>query len=194
MVRERGFAATSVEDLCTRARVTKGAFFHHFPTKEALGVAAAEDWGAMAEAMFGAAPCWAATDPLDRVLGYLGLRRALISGDIAAFTCLAGTLVQEIWESSPPIRQAAAGAILGHARMLEPAFAELLARPGAPEGVTAAGLARHVQAVLQGGFVLAKAAQDPAEAIAAIDHLDRYIRLLFRTGTPRQAEPVETSR
>ena len=194
MVRERGFAATSVEDLCTRAGVTKGAFFHHFPAKEALGVAAAEDWGAMAEALFGAAPCWAEADPLDRVLGYLALRRALIAGDIAAFTCLAGTLAQEVWETSPPIRQAAAGAILGHARMLEPAFAELLARPGAPEGMTAESLARHVQAVLQGGFVLAKAAQDPAEAIAAIDHLDRYIRLLFRPGTPRHAEPEETDR
>lgn len=33
---ERGFAATSVEDLAHHARVTTGALYHHFPTKTAL--------------------------------------------------------------------------------------------------------------------------------------------------------------
>jgi AcrR family transcriptional regulator len=33
---ERGFAATSVEDLAQEARVTTGALYHHFPTKTAL--------------------------------------------------------------------------------------------------------------------------------------------------------------
>jgi AcrR family transcriptional regulator len=31
-----GFAATSVEDIATRARVTTGALYHHFPTKAAV--------------------------------------------------------------------------------------------------------------------------------------------------------------
>ena len=33
---ERGFAATSVEDLALEARVTTGALYHHFRTKTAL--------------------------------------------------------------------------------------------------------------------------------------------------------------
>ncbi|HXW35624.1 MAG TPA: TetR/AcrR family transcriptional regulator [Acidimicrobiales bacterium] len=33
---EKGFAATSVEDLAREARVTTGALYHHFPTKTAL--------------------------------------------------------------------------------------------------------------------------------------------------------------
>ena len=41
LIRERGFAATTVDELCTRAGVTKGAFFHHFASKEDLAVAAA---------------------------------------------------------------------------------------------------------------------------------------------------------
>ena len=51
LVRHRGFAATSVDDLCAAAGVTKGAFFHHFPSKEALGVALIDDWTATTGAM-----------------------------------------------------------------------------------------------------------------------------------------------
>jgi TetR/AcrR family transcriptional repressor of nem operon len=56
LIRERGFAATSVEDLCTAAGVTKGSYFHHFKTKEALGVAAAERWIEHTTPFFAAAP------------------------------------------------------------------------------------------------------------------------------------------
>ena len=59
MVRQQGFAATSVDELCKAAGVTKGAFFHHFDSKEALGVAAADYWSrgfkrAAAEGFFNA--------------------------------------------------------------------------------------------------------------------------------------------
>lgn len=36
LVREVGFEKMSVRELCARAGVTTGAFYHHFPSKEAL--------------------------------------------------------------------------------------------------------------------------------------------------------------
>lgn len=33
---ENGYDKTSVQDICEKAEVSKGAFFHHFPTKELL--------------------------------------------------------------------------------------------------------------------------------------------------------------
>ncbi|MEH6727941.1 MAG: helix-turn-helix domain-containing protein, partial [Hyphomicrobiales bacterium] len=52
MIRKKGFSGTTVDDLCKAAAVTKGAYFHHFNSKEALGVAAAEFWTETTSALF----------------------------------------------------------------------------------------------------------------------------------------------
>ena len=42
VINAKGYAATTVDDLCAASDVTKGAFFHHFKSKDDLAVAAAE--------------------------------------------------------------------------------------------------------------------------------------------------------
>jgi len=186
VIRAKGFAATSVDDLCRAAGVTKGAFFHHFPSKEALGVAAARHWAETTTAFFAAAPYHAPADALDRVLAYIAFRKAIISDDIAEFTCLVGTMAQEVHASAPAIRDACAASIFGHAATLEADIREAMADRGIGDaGWTAGSLARQTQAVIQGAFVLAKAANDPALARDSLDHLDRYVRLLFGCTPPR---------
>jgi TetR/AcrR family transcriptional repressor of nem operon len=195
MIRERGFAATTVDDVCAAAGVTKGAFFHHFRSKEELGVKAAEHWSEWTTELFAGAPFHAAADPVDRILGYLAFREALVDGTVPEFTCLLGTMIQEVHETSAPIRDASYAAIARHAATLEADFAAAIAAHGAPAGVTARGLALHTQAVIQGGFVLAKGAHDPAPARAAIAHLRRYVALLFgRPADGAPDTPEETTR
>jgi TetR/AcrR family transcriptional regulator, transcriptional repressor for nem operon len=182
VIRAQGYAATSVDDLCRAAGVTKGAFFHHFPNKDALAVAAAEWWTATTGAFFAAAPYHAHPDPLDRMLGYIDFRRDIIAGDIAGFTCLVGTMAQEVYGASPAIREACAASIFGHAATLEPDIAAAMATRGIAGDWTAASLARHTQAVLQGAFILAKASGDAEVARESVDHLRRYVELLFAAG------------
>ena len=182
VIRTKGLSATSVDELCAAAGVTKGAFFHHFESKQALAVAAAEHWSQTTGALFAAADYHAISDPLDRILGYLDLRARLIAGSPADYTCLVGTMAQEAFVTSPDVRDACAASIFGHARTLEPDFAAALAAAGDPPGVDAVGLARHTQAVLQGAFVLSKAADDPALVTDSIAHLCRYLELLLAGG------------
>lgn len=178
LVRHRGFAATSVDELCAAAGVTKGAFFHHFPSKEALGVALIDDWTATTGVLFTSHPYNSLPDPLDRVFGYLDLRREILGQPIPEFSCVAGTTVQEAYETSIPIRMAAERSLRsGFDHVRAHLAAALDAHPVA--GVTAESLARQFQIAVQGGIVLAKALDDPAPAREAFDHLERYLRLLF---------------
>jgi TetR/AcrR family transcriptional repressor of nem operon len=188
LIREKGYSSTSVDELCAQAGVTKGAFFHHFKSKDALGIAAANHWSQITGSFFETAPYHKHGDPLDRVLGYLDFRKAILKGEIAEFTCLVGTMVQEIYDTNPDIRRACEASICGHAAKIEADIAAAIKRYRIRVPWTAASLALHTQAVLQGAFILAKAKGDAAVAAASIDHLRRYIELLFQTTTRKRTE------
>src|SRR5215831_16353057 len=70
VIRSKGYAGSTVDDICAAAGVTKGSFFHYFDSKEELGIAALERFGAMAATLFASAPYRTANDPRDLVLGY----------------------------------------------------------------------------------------------------------------------------
>ena len=186
MIREKGYSATTVDDICGAAGVTKGAFFHHFKSKEDLGVAATAHFSEMAARLFDSAPYNELADPLDRLLGYIDFRTAILTGPIAQFTCLLGTMVQEAYDTHPAIRRACETYIGVHvadvAKDIEAAKA--LYAPKAPW--SAESLALHTQAVLQGAFILAKAKGGPEVARDCVAHLRRYILQLFHRPTDRE--------
>jgi len=191
LIRTRGYGDTTVDDLCRMAGVTKGAFFHHFRSKEALAIAAAGHFGAMAAGLFGAAPYAALSDPLERLLGYIDFRRSILAGELADYTCLLGTMVQEVYATHPAIRDACAEEMLRHAGTLEADVAAAMAASDRRFGFSAESLARHTQAVLQGAFVLAKATGGPEVAIDSLDHLRRYLELLLVPARQPGTRPAE---
>jgi TetR/AcrR family transcriptional regulator, transcriptional repressor for nem operon len=187
-IREKGYSSTSVDELCAAAGVTKGAFFHHFKSKDALAIAAANHWSQLTGAFFETAPYHQHGDPLERVLGYLDFRKAILKGEIAEFTCLVGTMVQEVYDTNPDIRKACEASISGHVSRIEADIAAAVKHYRISAPWTAASLALHTQAVLQGAFILAKATGDVAVAAASIEHLRHYVELLFQTPKHKRTE------
>ncbi|GIF16647.1 TetR/AcrR family transcriptional regulator [Actinoplanes teichomyceticus] len=171
---ERGYAATSPRAILDRAGAGQGSMYHHFRGKEDLAAAA---MAATAQQL-------------------LARAEAALTGEGSAFERLAGYLLRqrEVLRGCPVGRMTGDADVLESAvlrRLVATTFDSLRAhvdavvRAGVRDGefdsaVDPAELADTVLAVVQGGYVLARAAGDPAPfdravrgAVAMLDHLRR---------------------
>ncbi|WP_433802086.1 TetR/AcrR family transcriptional regulator [Actinomycetospora sp. CA-084318] len=159
---ERGYSATSPAMILARSGAGQGSMYHHFRGKADLARTAMEHVAAeMTAAVEGA------DDPsrpaLERVEGFLGRFRDPLRG------CRIGRLVQDAEVVGDDELRAVADRYFRHLQgwltdVLEAGRATGELRPDADVEAAAA----MVVAVVQGGFVLARAQQDPAPQQAAI--------------------------
>ena len=170
VIRVKGYAAASVNDIAAAAGVTKGSFFHHFPTKEACAREAAVQWKDQSRAD-AAHSSGKAANPRERILAYIDFRISLLSGPVAKYACYVGTVLQEVHDTHPELAADIAASLLDQAAALEPDLAEAL---GAKRG-EAHDLAIHIEATIQGALLLAKAENGTKGARASLGHLKHYI-------------------
>lgn len=189
VIRTKGYAGSTVDDICAAASVTKGSFFHHFDSKEELGVAAIERFGAMAATLFANAPYRSKSDPRDRVLGYVDFRIALLRGEIPLYTCLIGTTVQEAYATHPNLRTACDRMLSEHVAELTRDLAAAKSRYAPDASWDPESVGYFMQCVLQGAFIFAKAKQSPEIATASLGHLRNYLVTLL--GHPKNRESTE---
>lgn len=183
LIRRNGYTATTVDDICASAKVTKGAFFHHFKTKEDAVHAALGQWDAGAAAMEANAPFQSARSPRARALGYMDLYISIFDNPAQMKSCLAGTTVQEVADSNELLRDAANLCFTGaHAR-----FKTLLdeACRASRKRIDTAGLASLWTAAVQGSLILFKASQDPTVVRRNLEHVKTYIASQLPKGVRR---------
>jgi TetR/AcrR family transcriptional repressor of nem operon len=145
-----------------------------------LALAAVAHWEAGTASLFAAAGYHQAQDPLDRLLGYVDFRAAILIGEPAEYTCPLGTLVQETYATHPEIRAACERALSAHTAELtrDIEAAKQLYASTVPWSAESVG--NFIQAVLHGSFILAKAKQGPEVVRENLEHLRRTLRVLFQ--------------
>ena len=154
LIWERGYAATSPREVRERSGVGQGSMYHHFPTKRDLGIAAIRR---NCETLLPGtlAPLSEAQDPMDALIRYLSRDSDPLRG------CKVGRLTQDpevVADSGmlAPIRDA----FQAVHRSLVPVIAQAIRIGQLPPTVDADRLAFALTAIIQGGYVLAIAAQD----------------------------------
>ena len=191
VIRTKGYVATTVDDICAMAGVTKGSFFHHFKSKDELALATIDHWNVMTGGFFAQAPYQQISDPRERVLAYIDFRAEILQGELPDFTCLLGTMVQETFDTHPRIRDACNAGISSHAQTVavDIAAAKTTYAPNATWDADT--LALYTQAVIQGAFILAKAQGKAEIAAQCIAHLRCYVEGLLTPGNPFSKPPLK---
>jgi TetR/AcrR family transcriptional repressor of nem operon len=177
VVRAKGYTAARVEDVCAAAGVTKGCFFHHFTSKEDLMLAASARWDEVGAALVDAAPYHRLPDPLDRVLGYIEYRKARLK---EADYCFSATMVQEVYQTHPAVREACWHSFSLHTSTLEPDIEAAIQKYGYEGDWTPSSLAFHMLAVVHGAIIMAKAQNGTEAADMCLDHLCHYVKMQFQ--------------
>lgn len=104
LITKRGFNATTVDDICAEAGVTKGSFFHHFKNKDDIGEAVVRAWGE-----FGRVTYAKASEKPGGPLAEIHAIFDIMEGLTRQFTpcvCAVGMMSQEMSREHPPLRAA----------------------------------------------------------------------------------------
>jgi TetR/AcrR family transcriptional repressor of nem operon len=189
LVLERGFNATSVDAILDAARTTKGAFFHHFPSKAALGRALVERYVAadlqLLDELMAAAEA-ASDDPAEQVVAFLGLFEDFAGAvPFQQPGCLYVSFVHEReLVDDDTIELIVATVLAWRARLLAKLEAAAELHPPRRD-VDLETLADLVFTTFEGGFILARTMGDPGLMRGQLAHLRGYLELLFDVQRPR---------
>jgi TetR/AcrR family transcriptional repressor of nem operon len=178
LMRRSGYVGTTVDEICSAAGVTKGAFFHHFPSKEALAKECLRKWQDQMAALHRSAAYQSIEDPVEKALASIDFMAEVFRQPDVQKSCLAGTTVQEISETNPVLREAAQSCFV-HG---EAYFKSLLddACDSCHQTLDTASLARHWMGTIQGSLLLWKASRDTNVIPENLMHFKSYLAGLLR--------------
>jgi TetR/AcrR family transcriptional repressor of nem operon len=179
LILERGFTAAGVEQICEAAGVTKGAFFHHFESKDEIGRAALADWAAFGMELYAEAKTEPLRHPLSRVHRFIEIMIGFLRHSESPVTCVVGIISQEQALANPVLREACAQYLGDWTDFARELLDEAKAARPPRRDFDSEEVAWFLQSLWQGSMLIAKTRQDPVIAIRNLERARAYIDGLF---------------
>ena len=183
LILEVGFGATTVDAVVARAGITKGAFFHHFPSKGALAQAVIErfaQWDRGQLELMVARAERLATDPLQQLLTLLALYQEAFetTGDPAS-GCLFASYIYEKKLFGPETLDVLRGSILGWRSVMRRKLEQVLVAYKPRRETDLDTLADLFYSLTEGAYVMTKTMDDRTLIARQTRELRNYFELLF---------------
>jgi len=174
----KGYPATTVDEICDRAGVSKGSFYHAYGSKEELSLALLEWYHAggsqkIFEGPFNQLP------PHERMLAFVD-HISKASQALWGSGCLLGNLGLEMANTHPKIREQVAGLFSRLEDRLALIFAPA-AKPEKPGGPSARELAEDLLVMMEGAILLARVNQDWSVVHRSFDNFKNRLKALAET-------------
>lgn len=182
-VLEKGFAATSIDELIAAVGITKSGFFYHFPDKGALAKALLQRYIDREDALFD--DLFARADALheDPLHGFLvGLKLlAEMLEDLPTGHpgCLVAAFCYQENLFNREVRDLNRAAVLSWRRRFRERLDVIAARYPPKSDVDLDALADMLSALADGGIILSKVVHDPSALPKQIMLYRDYLRLIF---------------
>jgi len=174
-----GYTATTVDQVCAEAGVTKGSFFHYFKSKEEFGEALLDHFWESGQQMLASAPFTELADPLVRLHGYLDHFVVLARDPGVPNSCLFGNVSQEMAPVHPALRARCGEGFGAWAEQIARELDEAKRLHPPQVDFDSGSLARHFIAVYEGSLILVKAHDDARVLEENVEHFRRYVTALF---------------
>jgi TetR/AcrR family transcriptional repressor of nem operon len=176
----KGFAATSVQELCEEAQLSKGSFFHYFDSKEQLGKEVLQRFCRAMQERLKHASFRAERDPVERLDGMLEFMMQMSKEPIAKQGCLLGSFSQELSQTHPEIRRCCAEQFQQWTEEFKRELDAAKAHYVPKVRIDTESLAQLYIAIVEGSLILAKAQQETSMVAENLRHFKRYLHSLFR--------------
>lgn len=173
----KGFPATTVDEVCATAEVSKGSFYHHFATKDEIGQASLDAYFDELVTALTNAPIHADADAIERLREFISHAGVVCSGPLLTNGCMLGSFALDLSESHPEIRTKLSDQFTALADLV----ADLIADAADAAGIElpAQRLGRQFLAIIEGSIVLAKAHADPQILSSGVGLFAEHIDLLL---------------
>jgi len=170
----KGYPATTVDEICELASVSKGSFYHMFDSKEELGLAVLEAFQARNQRLITAGPQAHVADPEDRALQLLDHLMAGAS-ETWGSGCLLGSFALDLADTHPVIQEAVSEKFRQVAAELAEGMAPLGREGGHPDAPSGAEIAEEFIVVVEEALILAKAHEDWSCVIRALERFPKEV-------------------
>ncbi|MFQ6548211.1 TetR/AcrR family transcriptional regulator [Aestuariibius sp. 2305UL40-4] len=182
-VLEKGFEATSIEEIVAAVEITKSGFFYHFPDKNALGTALIARYIDSEDVLFDGIFSRAEElddDPLHAMLIALRFLAEIVEDLPGGHPgCLVATAVYQSRLFDRAVHEMNQRAALRWRALFLERFERIAAAYPPRAEVALADLADAVLCVVEGGIVMSKALRDPKLLVRQLMLLRSQVKLLF---------------
>ncbi len=183
LILERGYSGTKIDHVLEHVGITKGAFFHHFKTKDELAKAllrryASQDAQVYAETREQAEKL--SDDPLQQILIFIRLFEDMFSELTEPYPgCLLASYLYELQQFDDETRDLLHGTFARWRTLLQEKFEAIVKKYPPKISVSPSQLADGFTVVLEGAFITGKAMNEARLVTEQLRLYRNHIELLF---------------